>query len=172
MIGFRNDEELAEKAKGSVGAYIAQRQAALQKYAETSPPEFEDFYESKIVRNGLMYTHLFGISAKAKQALFNKTTRLWDSIKEFVTEALPGYLPEPESEDKFIGGAVPGEDDFHLVAWLGRIALVNGGAADASGVDAISKVLEGAAVPVKVKTYWVNWASTEAFKRAYADGLH
>jgi len=169
FLSFRNDAELEAKAKSFAAVFTAQRQATLEKLAPTSPPQFAEFYKHKIAQNGYINNIFNGTATEGKVIVFKKAVALWAGIKDFVLNSLPGYLPEEEG--KFIGGDAPGEDDFHLIAWLGRIALVNGGKPDASGVDAIGNALEGAAVPPKVKAYWVTWTKTQAFQKVYVNGL-
>ena len=85
----------------------------------------------------------------------------------FIKDILPGYLPD----SGFIGGERPGEDDFHVAAWLARIAATLGGDAGKDGVHALEKEL-GVPVPDKVANYWAAWSERESWKITYREGLH
>ena len=76
---------------------------------------------------------------------------------------MPGYLPE----SGLIGGERPGEDDFHVGAWLARIVSTTGG----KEVSALEAEL-GQPVPPKVVSYWNAWSERDSWKKVYAQGLH
>lgn len=89
-------------------------------------------------------------------------------MKAFILEELPDILPE----SGFLGGDKPGEDDFHLAAWLARIASVAGGGdSSKDGARAIEKEL-GKATPEKVVSYWTAWSGRKSWQEVYANGLH
>ncbi|KAF7339894.1 GST N-terminal domain-containing protein [Mycena venus] len=74
-------------------------------------------------------------------------------------------------ESGFIGGELPGEDDFHVAAWLTRIAATTG----AKSVDDPLTSMEdayGALVPSKVTAYWGVWIAKPSWKKVYAYVLH
>ena len=104
---------------------------------------------------------------EAKQGLFQSGAALWDSIASLITTGLPAALPE----SGFLGGATPGEDDFHLGAWLARITFLTGGKADKEGYKALEKETKGP-VPAKVVAYWGAWVERPSFQKVYANGLH
>jgi hypothetical protein len=56
-----------------------------------------------------------------KNDFFDNSKAHRDGLRSCILVILPGYLP---SGGRFIGGAEPGEDDFHVAAWLARIASV------------------------------------------------
>ena len=74
-------------------------------------------------------------------------------------------------ESGFIGGAEPGEDDFHFGAWLARVTWVCGGDKEAEGYKALEKELNGP-VPDKVVSYWKAWSARPSWQKVYAETLH
>ena len=103
----------------------------------------------------------------AKHGVYKNGAALWDSIASFILTELPALLPE----SGFLGGATPGEDDFHLGAWIARIAFLTGGTPDKEGYKALEKETK-APVPPKVVAYWTAWAERPSFKKVYQNGLH
>lgn len=71
----------------------------------------------------------------------------------------------------FFGGEDPGEDDFHLAAWLTRIAFVAGGGKEQDGVPALENGL-GIKLHPKVSAYWGAWSVRKSWQEVYASGLH
>ncbi|KAJ7130072.1 hypothetical protein C8R43DRAFT_670276 [Mycena crocata] len=165
----RNDAELSAKSSGLAGMFVSHRQAALEKYSQA--PEaapFKAFYEKKLGENGGMLAIITGKApAEHKAGFFAKSQAHFDSIKSAVSTLLPSFLPE----SGFIGGEVPGEDDFHVGGWLTRIAATTG--AKSSG-DALAsfEAAYGAPVPPKVAAYWGAWTERPSWKKVYAGGLH
>ncbi|KAG6381342.1 hypothetical protein JVT61DRAFT_5752 [Boletus reticuloceps] len=102
-----------------------------------------------------------------KQAFFQRSTVHWHNLSKFVSEELPALLPDTA----FFGGDEPGEDDFHLAAWLARIAFVAGGGSEQDGIRALEKGL-GMKLHPKVSAYWGAWNARKSWKEVYAQGLH
>ena len=84
---------------------------------------------------------------------------------------VPSNLPTILPESGFIGGAQPGEDDFHVGAWIARVAWVCGGDKEAEGYKALEKELKGD-VPPKVVAYWTAWSVRPSWKKVYEETLH
>ncbi|KAL0061343.1 hypothetical protein AAF712_011860 [Marasmius tenuissimus] len=59
----------------------------------------------------------------SKQDFFSKSTSHFNAIGDFIHDELPQYLP---SGGLLLGGTEPSEDDYHLDAWIIRIAATNG----------------------------------------------
>jgi len=169
LLSARNEEELKAKNSGIPGLFIRNRQQALESYAPTAP-EFADFYTAKIKANGFLNTvySQSGEIGEPQKIWFTKSQEAWVAIRAFILNDIPAALPE----SGYIGGSAPGEDDFHLAAWLARIALVTGGTPDADGVLTLKKELGGEEVPAKIVSYWQLWSATPAWKVVYKDGLH
>jgi hypothetical protein len=83
-----------------------------------------------------------------KRDFFATSTALWDAIKVFVLETLPVSLSHHHDGDNnsngstegpFISGARPGVDDFHVGAWLARVASLLGAHTSKEGVDALQR---------------------------------
>jgi len=169
LLSARNEEELNGKNSGIPGLFIRNRQAALEKYAPTAP-EFSEFYTEKLKSNGFLngvYSQT-GASEQVKTIWFTKSGNAWAAIRKFILEDIPAVLPA----SGYIGGEVPGEDDFHLAAWLARLALLTGATPGTEGVLTLKKELDGAEVPEKIVVYWALWAQTPAWQVVYKDGLH
>jgi hypothetical protein len=141
-------------------------QDALEKYSVT--PEaapFKAFYEAKKAGNGgLLAIYKGEASAADTEAFIKQSQEVWANIVEYITVDLPALLPA----SGFLGGERPGEDDFHVGAWLARISMV-------SGVKENVTELEGPLgkpVPEKVAAYWASWSTRPTWKKVYAEGLH
>ncbi len=102
---------------------------------------------------------------EAKQGFYTASTQLWESIKVFTVETLPGAI----TEGPFIAGAVPGVDDYHVGAWIARIAFVSGAQKSDDGIVALEQRFDR--VPEKVQAYWKAWIVRESWKKTYADGV-
>jgi len=70
-----------------------------------------------------------------KTGFFTRSQEHFDSVKTAVLVVVPGFLPD----SGFIGGNVPGEDDFHVGAWLTRIAATTGAKSADEAVAAMEK---------------------------------
>jgi len=142
-------------------------QAALNRIAPTAS-EHKAFYDAKIAGNGFLVSLFDGTAPpQAVQAFIAQSTAHWKNVSQFISMKLPKYLPE----SGFIGGDMPGEDDFHLAAWLARTVGVAGGSPAAEGVTCLEGEL-GGAVPKKVENYWKIWSERKSWKAQYAQGLH
>ncbi|KAG8915305.1 hypothetical protein FRC00_005831 [Tulasnella sp. 408] len=168
LLSARNDQELAAKNGGIPGLFIRSRQAALLKYAPTAP-DLKSFYDAKIAANGFLdLVYSAGVPEDVKQNWFAKSKAAWEAIRAFILNDIPAVLPE----SGYIGGENPGEDDFHLAAWLARIALLTGATPKEDGVLSLKNELGGAEVPEKIVNYWKLWSATPAWAIVYKDGLH
>ncbi|KAI0282030.1 hypothetical protein BC826DRAFT_1066882 [Russula brevipes] len=86
-----------------------------------------------------------------------------DNIKAFTLETLPAAI----SEGPFIAGARPGVDDFHVAAWLARIAFLLGAQKSEEGVAALEKTF--GTLPEKVKVFWAAWIARDSWVQAYPE---
>ncbi|EPQ58625.1 hypothetical protein GLOTRDRAFT_57733 [Gloeophyllum trabeum ATCC 11539] len=169
----RDDKELAAKASGFPLAFLQNRQSALNRNASTPEGvEFKSFYDAKIVGNGgLLSIYKGEAPADVKSNFFSQSQKHWDSLRAFITQILPATLESTTKEKPFLGGERPGEDDFHLAAWLARIAFVAGGKPGKDGLKVLEKEL-GEDVPDEVVDYWNAWAARDSWKKVYEGGLH
>ncbi|KAJ7666404.1 hypothetical protein B0H17DRAFT_950902 [Mycena rosella] len=169
MFAARNEAERAAKGNGIAGAFLAGRQGALEKYA--ADPEgapFKAFYEAKLAQNGGGLAISNGTAPEeAKAGFFAMSTAHFAAIKAALYEILPGVLPA----SGFIGGATPGEDDFHVGAWLTRI-LLTCGAKSADDALAALAAAHGAPAPASVAAYWGAWTARPSWTKVYGSGLH
>jgi hypothetical protein len=106
-------------------------------------------------------------SEEAKQEFFKKSSAVWDNIRAFILDTLTNILPE----SGFIGGDRPGEDDFHVGAWLARIASLSGVENAADDLAVLENEL-GEPIPEKLAAYWSAWSERPSWKEVYAPGLH
>jgi len=169
LLLARNEEEIGAKANSLPGLFLSNRQKALEKFAATpGAAEFKPFYDAKIAGNGgLLAIYQSEAPAHVRDGFFQSSQQHMDNIRTFIQDILPGYLPE----SGFIGGERPGEDDFHVAAWLARVAATMGGSADKDGVKALEKEINGP-VPAKIAQYWTVWSERGSWKTVYAGGLH
>ncbi|KAH9944447.1 uncharacterized protein BXZ73DRAFT_87343 [Epithele typhae] len=149
MLLARNDEQLKALASGFPLIFLQNRQDSLEKHsALPAAADFQEFYTGKKAVNGGLLAVFKGAAPDAAKA---------GTITAFIMTELPTLLPE----SGFLGGETPGEDDYHLGAWLARIAMFTGGS-----------VADGGPVPPKVEAYWKAWAARPAFQKVYEKGLH
>ncbi|EEB95385.1 hypothetical protein MPER_05655 [Moniliophthora perniciosa FA553] len=169
LLLSRNDDELKAKGAGLVSAFLAGRQDALHKFfASTEATPFKAFYEAKIAANGgLLGIYKGEAPDAAKEGFFKQSQAHYDTIAAFVNHDLPNYLPA----SGFIGGEEPGEDDFHLGAWMARIVLTLGAQTSEEAAQAVERSY-GKPLPEKVAAYWRAWASRPSWKKVYAEGLY
>jgi len=139
----------------------------LKKYATTPEAQaHKPFYDKQIAALSGVYAILNGqASDEAKQGFFSVSTDLWDAIKAFTLETLPAAI----SEGPFISGDRPGVDDFHVGAWLARIAFLVGAQKSEEGVSALEKKF--GPLPEKVKVFWGAWIVRDSWVKAYPDNL-
>ncbi|KII93428.1 hypothetical protein PLICRDRAFT_100437 [Plicaturopsis crispa FD-325 SS-3] len=167
----RDDDELEAKAAAGTLAFITNRQTALHTYSTTASglPFLASLYTPHIEWNGsLLALYTDTAPTAAKSAFFARSRAHWVALRTGITEVLPGVLPTRG----FIGGAEPGEDDFHVAAWLARMVSIVGGGNGRGGVRALEGELEGRRVPEVVVGYWDRWVERESWKMVYKDGLH
>jgi len=169
LLLARSDEELKAKAGSIPGVFVANRQAALERISVTpEAAEFKAFYDEKIGQNGgLLKVYKYEVPEEAKKGFFQVSTGHVANIRDLILTTIPAKLPA----SGFLGGAKPGEDDYHLIGWLARIASTVFAPNDATGILAYEKEL-GVAVPPSVVSYWKLWAERSSFKTVYAGGLH
>lgn len=141
--------------------------AKLQKLIAASPTEFKDLYEKKkpqIDFLGAVYAP--DAPDAVKTLFFEKSNQLWTDIANFLQMTLPSYLPE----EGFLGGEKPGEDDFHLAAWLSRIVWVSGGdQAEPEGIEVLAKIHPKLTnVHGKIVNYWETSVSRPSWQKVFA----
>jgi len=171
LLSARNEEELKAKNGSIPGLFIRNRQNALDKFSEVAEASQATFYVEKKKANGFL-VDVYEVNneqkAPLRQIWYDKSNAAWNNIKKFILQDITAILPE----SGYIGGETPGEDDFHLAAWLARLALLTGATPAADGVLQLKKELGGEEVPQKIVSYWKLWSETEAWKIVYKDGLH
>jgi hypothetical protein len=169
FVASRNDEEFAQVSNGIGAGFTASRLAGLRKYAASPEAQpHKEFYDKQITKISSLDALLKGNAPdEGKQQFFALSTSLWENIKVFAIETLPGAI----NEGPFIGGAIPGQDDYHVGAWLARIACLCGAKKSEEGVAALEKRF--GPLPEKVKKYWAEWIVRESWTKAYPDNnLH
>ncbi|KAJ4001283.1 hypothetical protein F5050DRAFT_40454 [Lentinula boryana] len=157
---FRDDDE--HKAKSELGmGFLGGRQAALEKYSVHPEAEpHKSFYDEKIAANGAFLTLYQGKSSK--DDFFAQSRAHFNNIATFFKGPLLSYLPE----SGFIGGEIPGEDDYHLGAWLTRIAASVGAKNKDDAIPAFEKGF-GEQVPAKIVSYWEAWTERPSWIKVY-----
>ena len=139
----------------------------LKKHAATPEAEVhKPFYDKQITAiSGLHALLNSQASDEAKRGFFTTSTTLWESIKTFIVETFPTAI----AEGPFIGGDRPGVDDFHVGAWLARIAFVLGAQKSDEGVATLEKAF--GPLPEKVKAFWSAWIVRDSWVKAYPDNM-
>ncbi|KAI0348610.1 hypothetical protein BDW22DRAFT_1424764 [Trametopsis cervina] len=166
LLATRNDEEFVKAQNGLATAFVSGRKAALEKYsAAPDAAPFLEFYTNKLVGVNHL-AKLFGGEVPTAD-WYALSTKHWGDIATFINVDLPALLPE----SGFIDGAEPGEDDFHVGAWLTRVSWVAGATNDPEGLKPIEKEL-GGPVPAKVVAYWKAWQKRPSFQKVYKQTLH
>jgi len=69
-------------------------------------------------------------------------------------------LPAAITDGPFIAGAEPGVDDFHVAAWLARIASVVGAQKSEEGVSALEKRFRP--IPQEVEVFRDAWIKRDS----------
>jgi hypothetical protein len=165
----RNDEELAKVAGSPIAIFTSGRLAGLKKFAETPEAEpHKELHDKSIERIYGLHALLSGNAPDdAKQKFYAVSTVLWASIKVFTVETLPAAI----TQGPFISGETPGVDDYHVGAWLARIAFLLGAQKSDEGISALEKTF--GPIPEKVKVYWSAWIGRDSWVKAYPDNtLH
>jgi len=167
LFSARNDEELAKVSGGFANVFTTTRLGYLKRYAMTPEGQaHKSFYDQRIAAISGLYALLNGqASDEVKQSSFSATTALWDAIKAFTVETLPAAI----AEGPFIGGDRPGVDDFHVGAWLARIAFVLGAQNSDAGVSVLEKAF--GPLPEKVKVFWSAWIVRDSWVKTYPDNV-
>ncbi|KIM85418.1 hypothetical protein PILCRDRAFT_778214 [Piloderma croceum F 1598] len=165
----RDDDELSAKAGGFQHDFLANRQKALDKYSVTEDAAVhKEFYDNKLAGNAhVLSIYQSKVTDDVKNGFFEQSKAHWDALRSFILDILPAHLPN----SGFIGGAKPGEDDFHVAAWLARIASVSGAKRTEEGFEELEKEV-GVPIPERVAKYWNAWIQRESWKMVYQDGLH
>ncbi|KAI0348611.1 thioredoxin-like protein [Trametopsis cervina] len=166
MFALRNDDELAKAKSRFTCILIANRYNALKNYAAS--PEgapYSDFYTSKFAFDKPLLD-IYNDEA-SPSAWYAHSIEHWKRVVSFINDELSALLPE----SGFIGGDEPGEDDFHLGAWLTRVVWLAGATKDPEGLKPIEKEL-GGPVPPKVVKYWQAWLQRPSFQKVYEKTLH
>jgi len=169
LVASRNDEELAKVAGGFVPTFTSSRLAGLKKFAETPEAEpHKESHDKNIAKISGLDALLSGNAPDhAKQGFYAASTALWASIKVFTVEALPAAI----TQGPFISGETPGVDDYHVGAWIARIAFLLGAQKSDEGISALEKTF--GPMPEKVKVYWSAWIVRDSWVKAYPDNtLH
>lgn len=140
----------------------------LKNAATPEGAQFKAFYDAKSAGNGGLLALFKGEAPEAaKKGFFDNSIKHWQRIAAYIANELPDLLPE----SGFLGGEVPGEDDFHLAAWLARVASVIGGAPSKGGYRVFENETK-APVPAKVAAYWDAWTERPGWKQTYPTELH
>ena len=154
--------------------------AALKAFAGTPEAQVHKaFYNKKILSISKLHALFNGQATEdTKRDFFASSTALWDAIKVFVLETLPAALShrrggdsksDSSTEGPFISGARPGVDDFHVGAWLARVAFLLGAHTSKEGVDALQRRF--GPLPENVKLYWAAWVGRASWVKAYPDSV-
>lgn len=141
----------------------------LKRYAATPEGQAnKPFYDRQIAKISGLHALLNGQAPDdAKQGFFSTSTALWDNVKVFLVETLPAAI----AEGPFIGGGRPGVDDFHVGAWIARIAFVSGAQKSEEGASVLEKRF--GPLPEKVKAYWAAWTARDSWVKTYPENaLH
>ena len=152
--------------------------AALKVFAGTPEAQMHKaFYDKKIASLSKLHALLNGQATEdTKRDFFAASTVLWDSVKLFILETLPAALSQRRDGDNnsngstgegpFISGAArPGVDDFHIGAWLARVAFLLGAPTSKEGADALQRRF--GPLPENVKLYWAAWVARDSWVKAY-----
>jgi len=169
FVASRNDGELAKLAGGPVHMFTSARLAGLRKFAETPQAEpHKELHDKQIAKiSGLDALFSGNAADDAKQGFYAGSTALWASIKVFAVETLPAGI----TQGPFISGETPGVDDYHVGAWVARIAFLLGARKSDEGISALEKTF--GPIPENVKVYWSAWIARDSWVKAYPDNtLH
>jgi len=167
LAAARNDEELTAVSKSFMMTFTSTRLGYLKQYAATPEGQaYKPFYDAQIAQISGFEALLGGRAPdEAKQGFFKRSTALWDAIKDFIIVTLPAAI----DQGPFIGGAEPGVDDFHVAAWLARVASVVGAKKSDEGVSALEKRF--GPIPQKVKGFWQAWTERDSWAKVYPDNV-
>ncbi|KAF9068033.1 hypothetical protein BDP27DRAFT_1224845 [Rhodocollybia butyracea] len=167
LLLSRHDEEMNSKS-GLATAYLGGRKsAALNEYSTLPEAEpHKSFYDKKIASNGAFLDLYQGTATEAKSVFFAQSQAHFNNIQAFFNGSLASYLPH----SGFLGGETPGEDDYHLCAWITRIAASLGAKQKDDAIPTLENAFESS-VPPKVSAYWQAWIRRPSFTTVYPE-LH
>ncbi|KAK0505865.1 hypothetical protein EDD18DRAFT_1342217 [Armillaria luteobubalina] len=167
LLLVRDESERAAKAGALPKTFVENRQNALLKHSQDpANSRHASFYSAKLAGNGALLDIYTGTN-KDPAAFYAQSQAHFDSLKTYLYTVLPTVLPA----QGFIAGATPGEADFHVAAWLTRIATTSGATGAADVVESLEKSF-GAPLPESVKRYTQAWIARDSWKKVYAGGLH
>ena len=144
-------------------------QKVIDEEKVSAPAEYAAFYKQKDAGNSphvKIYTK--GAPDELTKPFFAGSQANWDAIGALIYTELPKHLPE----SGFVGGDAPGEADWHVAAWIGRIGAVLGAKPTPGAWESLSQLKGGEPVPKKVQNYWDAWSNRDSWKSVYASGLH
>ncbi|KAF7322263.1 hypothetical protein HMN09_00003700 [Mycena chlorophos] len=177
LVLSRSEQELNAKRAG-LDFFVSKRQAALDELLPSATGAHKKFLEEKQgVNGGNWLNSSTGLLAVVKgtappehlAGFYAKSQAHFASIKTALLEVFPAFLPTTG----FIGGDVPGEDDFHAGAWLTRIAQTAGATSAEDGLDKLAAHYhDGAPMPEQIVSYWAAWTVRDSWKKVYAGGPH
>ncbi len=143
-------------------------QKVIDEEKASAPAEYATFYKEKDAANSaLVKIYTKGAPDELTKPFFEQSQANWDTVSSLIYTDLPKHLPE----SGFIGGANPGEADWHVAAWIGRIGSILGAKSSPDGWESLSQLKGGQPVPKKVQNYWAAWANRDSWKSVYAAGL-
>nr|GAT52691.1 predicted protein [Mycena chlorophos] len=162
LLLCRSEQELNAKRAG-LDVYVSKRQAALDEQLPGATGARKTFLEEKQAFNGGLFSIVKGTaSAEHLAGFYAKSHSHFASIRTALLEVFPAFLPSTG----FIGGDVPGEDDFHAGAWLTRIAQTAGATSAEDGLDKLAKHYhDGAPMPEGIVSYWDAWTARDSWKK-------
>ncbi|KZO96258.1 hypothetical protein CALVIDRAFT_549768 [Calocera viscosa TUFC12733] len=158
LVGARSAAELEAKKSAFPGDSARNRYNAVVKFNEEADAEMKQYYKTKLPTLGFLNTLYTDAPAAQVEGFVHHSVEHWQHVDEFISKTLPTYLPESGR-------------DFHVGAWIARIALLSG----APTTDKIGEALEkelGEKLPEKVTKYIAAWSEKPGWKAVYADGLH
>jgi len=164
----RNDAEIAARVSGMQKGFLQARLPKIKEFAdlpESAP--YKALYDEKLAgTEGLLAIYEGKVPEDAKQKFFSTSKANYESSRTFLLETLPSAI----TSGPFVAGDVPGEDDFHVVAWLFHAALIAGATHANEGLSALEKHF-GASIPDKVKVLYEAWLPRESFKATYPNDI-
>ncbi|KAI0263277.1 hypothetical protein BC834DRAFT_997855 [Gloeopeniophorella convolvens] len=151
----RNDEELAKASKGFINFFTTNRLAGLKKWAATPEAQAlnKPWYDGKVA------------AISGLHALLNGGAPEEESVKVFYLETIPAAI----TEGPFIGGAEPGVDDFHVMAWLAHMSFILGAKKAEDGLSTLEKTY--GPINPKIRAYWDAFAARPSWAAVYPDGV-
>ena len=141
-------------------------QKVIDEEKASAPPEYAAFYQQKDAGNSpLVKIYTKDAPDELTKPFFAASQANWDAIGALIYTELPKHLPE----SGFVGGDAPGETDWHVAAWIGRIGLVLGAKPTPGEWKSLAQLKGGEPVPKKVQNYWDAWANRDSWKSV---GVH